>query len=248
MKLSVITPTFNEAENVSRLVKELKSALEGIDYEILVVDDNSPDRTWAVAEGLASSDPRVRVLRRMSNPGLTPAVIDGFRAARGDAVACIDADLQHDPAVLPRMLKEISNGCDLAVGSRYVDGGDARQWNIIRRVESWIATKMAQILLGVELKDPMSGYFMLRRKDFAAIQAQLSGKGFKVLLEILAKMRSIVVREVPYSFRSRTAGQSKLSHKVVVQYLAQVWRLSSLRRQFSLGFIKLRHWASSGSS
>src|SRR6266852_8971824 len=182
MELSVITPTFNEAENVPRLVQELKTALRGVDYEILVIDDNSPDGTWAIAEKLASSDARVRVIRRTRNQGLTPAVIGGFRAARGDAVACIDADLQHDPAVLPRMLEKLSNGCDVAVGSRYVEGGDLRQLNVIRQAESWIATKIAQIFLGVRLKDPMSGYFMVKRRDFAAVQAELSGSGFKVLL------------------------------------------------------------------
>jgi dolichol-phosphate mannosyltransferase len=248
MQLSVITPTFNEADNIPRLVEGLKAALDGIDYEILIVDDDSPDRTWAIAEALAFNDPRIRVLRRMRNPGLTPAVIDGFQAANGDALACIDADLQHDPKILPRMFKEVSNGCDVAVGSRYVEGGDADQWNLIRRLESWVATKIAQTFLGVKLKDPMSGYFMLKREDFASIRPQLSGNGFKILLEILAKLRFSVVREIPYSFRPRIAGYSKYSGKVIIEYVAQVWRLSSLKRQFSTTFLKLVHWASSGSS
>src|SRR5215469_362390 len=122
MKFSVISPTFNEAENVPRLVEQLERALSHVDYEILIVDDNSPDLTWSVAERICSTNPRVRVLRRMSDPGLGSAVIDGFSAAQGEAVACIDADLQHDPRILPKMLDQLYEGSDVVVGSRYVAG------------------------------------------------------------------------------------------------------------------------------
>ena len=171
MKLSVITPTLNEAANVSRLVDELERALIGIDYEILIVDDNSPDGTWAVAEEISAVRPRVRSLRRMDNPGLSVAVIDGFAAAEGDVVACIDADLQHDPAILATMLDELQQGADVVVGSRHVDGGSTGEWSRLRRLESWIATKTAQVLLGFRLKDPMSGYFLVWRKDFCKVKA-----------------------------------------------------------------------------
>src|SRR5712691_1288793 len=133
MRLSVISPTFNEAENVPRLVEQLGQALGHIDYEILIVDDNSPDLTWSVAERMPLTNPRVRVLRRMRNRGLGAAVIDGFSAAQGDALACIDADLQHDPWILPKMLAELCQGSDVVVGSRYVDGGDTGKWNWQRR-------------------------------------------------------------------------------------------------------------------
>lgn len=228
MKLSIISPTFNEAENVPRLVAEISRSLNGIDYEILIVDDNSPDQTWAKAEELSLQDSKVRVLRRMRNPGLGRAVIDGFRAAEGDAVACIDADLQHDPSILPKMLEELAGGSDVVVGSRYVEGGGTGNWNWLRRLESWIATKLAQVFLGVRLKDPMSGYFLMWRKDFSTVQQELTAEGFKILLEILAKLQPNNVREVPYTFRTRTAGESKLSNTVVFQYLAQLWRLSWL--------------------
>jgi dolichol-phosphate mannosyltransferase len=228
MKLSVISPTFNEAENVGPLVAQLTQALRGIDYEILIVDDNSPDLTWAVAESIARRDSRVNVLRRFRNPGLGAAVIDGFNKAQGEAVACIDADLQHDPSVLPKMLEELGRGSDVVVASRYVDGGSTGDWNSLRRLESRVATRLASIILGVSLKDPMSGYFLLRRKDFARVQAELDGSGFKILLEILARLRPTKITEVPYTFHARMAGKSKLSSKVVLQFLTQLLLLSKL--------------------
>ena len=230
MKLSVISPTFNEADNVPRLVEQLGRALGHLDYEILIVDDNSPDLTWSVAHQISLSNSRVRVLRRMHNPSLGAAVIDGFCAAEGDVLACIDADLQHDPSVLPAMLEELRKGSDVVVASRYREGGGTERWSWSRRLASWGATKLAHILLGVKLTDPMSGYFLVRRKDFCNIQGELSGKGFKILLEILAKLQPSTIGEVPYTFRARTAGESKLSSKIVLQYCRQLWRLSKAAR------------------
>jgi dolichol-phosphate mannosyltransferase len=238
MKLSVISPTFDEAQNVGPLLEQLTRTLRGIDYEILIVDDNSPDLTWFVAEQAARGDPRVRVLRRLQNPGLGVAVIDGFNAAQGEAVACMDADLQHDPSILPKMLEELDRGSDVVVGSRYVAGGGIEDWNWLRRIESRIATRLAKIFLGANLKDPMSGYFLMWRKDFARVQAQLNGKGFKILLEILAKLHPAKIREVPYTFRPRASGKSKLSSKVVLQYLGQLCLLSKAGRLCSDRFLK----------
>jgi dolichol-phosphate mannosyltransferase len=238
MKLSVISPTLNEAGNVSRLVEELERALIGIDYEILIVDDNSPDLTWSVAQEISLTHPRVRILRRMRDPGLSVAVIDGFSAAKGDVVACIDADLQHDPSILARMLDELQQGADVVVGSRHIDGGSTGEWNRLRRIESWIATKTAHLLLGFRLKDPMSGYFLLWRKDFSKVRGQLNGKGFKILLEILARLHASKIKEVPYTFRPRTKGQSKLTGKVILQYLLQLWRLCSSSRHLFVRFMK----------
>jgi len=230
MKLSVIAPTFNEAENVRPLVDRLERALQGINYEILIVDDDSPDLTWSVAGQLSARDPRVRVLRRNHNPGLGAAVIDGFTAAEGDVVACIDADLQHDPGILPAMLEELDGGAEVVVGSRYVPGGGTRNWNLLRRAGSHLATQMARIFLGVSLDDPMSGYFLMRRRDFCQIRQKLNGRGFKILLEIVGQMRPERMSEVPYVFGPRLAGKSKLSAAVASQYLAQLWRLSDRRR------------------
>ena len=230
MKLSVISPTFNEAENVSALIDILTTILQGLDYEIVISDDDSPDRTWAVVEGIGRHDSRVRLLRRTTNRGLSASVIDGFTYATGEAIACIDADLQHDATLLPVMLKELTNGADLVVGSRYVAGGSTGEWSRLRYFESWIATKLAQCVSGVRLCDPMSGYFMMRRADFMRVRDRLDGRGFKILLEIATHLKPSKVAEVPYTFGPRVAGESKLSGKIVYAYLVQLWKLSPLAR------------------
>src|SRR5713101_9766391 len=225
MKLSIISPTYNESENVGLLVAEIEKSLDGTDYEILISDDDSPDLTWTRVEEIGRRNPRVRVLRRTSNRGLGPSVVDGFSSATGEALACIDADLQHDPAMLPQMLKELMNGSNLVVATRYMPGGGTTNWGVIRRLGSRGCTKLAQWLLGVKLRDPMSGYFMMRRDDFLKIRDRLNIRGFKILLEIAAHMQPCNLGEIPYTFGPRALGESKLSKKIVFAYLSQVGRL-----------------------
>ena len=246
MKLTLVSPTYNEAENVPRLVREVDAALAGNDYELLIADDDSPDRTWAVAQELATQNPRVRVLRRTTDRGLSPAVIEGFLSSSSEYVGVIDADLQHDPAILPQMVAALDAGAEIAVGSRYVKGGGTGSWNAVRRFQSWVATKLAQTFLGVELTDPMSGYFILRRSDFNRIRRQLDSKGFKILLEIIARLAPSKLKEVPFTFRTRVAGESKLSSKIIFQYLGQLWKLSSVSRYMSVRFIKFSIVGASG--
>ena len=246
MKVTIVSPTYNEAENVTRLVHDVGKALSGIDYELLIADDDSPDRTWAVAQELAVRNPRVRVLRRTTDRGLSPAVIEGFLSSSSDYVGVIDADLQHDPAILPQMIAALDAGAEIAVGSRYVEGGGTGTWNAARRFQSWVATKLAQTFLGVELSDPMSGYFIMRRDDFNRIHKQLDSSGFKILLEIIARLAPSRLEEVAYTFRTRVAGQSKLSSRVILQYLGQLWRLSSVSRYMSVRFIKFAIVGASG--
>jgi dolichol-phosphate mannosyltransferase len=238
VKLSVISPTLNEAENLPRLVNELCLALRDIDYEIVIVDDNSPDLTWSVAEEIATINPRVRTLRRIQNPGLGLAVIDGFSAAGGDVIACIDADLQHDPSILSKMLGEFDKGADVVVGSRHAEGGSTGDWDRLRRLQSWLATRIAQFFLGIRLKDPMSGYFLVSRKSFEGVKENLNGNGFKILLEIVANLRPAQVKEVPYVFRCRTQGESKLSSTVILQYVQQVWRLCDSSRHLPVRLLR----------
>jgi dolichol-phosphate mannosyltransferase len=238
MKLSVISPTLNEAQNIPALVEQLQRTLGEMDYEILIVDDNSPDLTWSVAEQISRKNPRVKTLRRMNNPGLGMAVVDGFSAAEGEILACIDADLQHDPSILPRMVEELQTSVDVVVGSRHVKGGGFGKWSRWRRFESWCANKTARLLLGFEVKDLMSGYFLIWRKDFNRVQDQLSESGFKILLEILAKLRTARVKEVPFTFRPRTVGQSKLSGKIVLLYFRQLWRLCGESRRAPVRLLK----------
>jgi dolichol-phosphate mannosyltransferase len=235
MKLSVISPTYNESQSVGPLIDALEKVLGKIDYEILVSDDNSPDLTWARVEEISRRNPRVRILRRTSNRGLGPSVVDGFSAATGDALACIDADLQHDPAILPQMLKALMDGSNLVVATRYMPGGGTSNWGVIRRFGSWTATKLAQMLLGVELRDPMSGYFMMRRDDFLRIRDRLNVRGFKILLEIAAHLQPKRIDEIPYTFGPRANGESKLSRMIVFSYFAQLWRLYRQLRSGNLG-------------
>lgn len=245
MKLSVISPTYNESKNVVSLIKALEQSLQGLDYEIIIADDDSPDLTWQIAEQAAAHNPRVKVIRRFTNRGLSAAVIDGFLRASGDAVACIDADLQHDPKILPKMLQELAQGADLVVGSRYVSGGGTSNWNLLRRFESLVATTMAQVCLNMKLRDPMSGFFMLCRRDFLRVHRELDGTGFKILLEIAARLKPHSVREVPYTFRTRMFGKSKLSSGVVLAYLRQLFRLSRVGR-ISREFVKFAVVGASG--
>jgi dolichol-phosphate mannosyltransferase len=246
MKISVVSPTFNEAANISRLISEVAAALEDFDFEIVIADDNSPDGTWKEVEKIARSNTRVRVIRRLKNRGLSPAVVEGFLAASGDYVACIDADLQHDPGILPQMIAALDSGSEVAVGSRYVSGGGTGEWDLIRRFQSWVATRLAQLFLGVALRDPMSGFFILRREDFRKVCTQLDVRGFKILLEIVACLAPTNLTEIPYTFRTRVAGESKLSSKVILEYLGQLWRLSSISRYMSVRFMKFALVGTSG--
>lgn len=246
MKVTIVSPTYNEAENIPRLIHDVGAVLLGIDYELLIADDDSPDRTWAVAQELAAQNPRVRVVRRTTNRGLSPAVIEGFLSSSSEYVGVIDADLQHDPAILPRMIAALDSGAEIAVGSRYTEGGATGTWNAVRRFESWVATKLAQTFLGVQLTDPMSGYFILPRDDFNRIHKELGSGGFKILLEIIARLAPSRLEEIPYTFRSRVSGRSKLSSIVVLQYLGQLWRLSSVSRYVSVRFIKFALVGASG--
>jgi dolichol-phosphate mannosyltransferase len=246
MRISVVSPTYNEAANIARLISEVGTALEGFEFEIVIADDNSPDGTWEKAERIAQTNPRVRVIRRLNNRGLSPAVIEGFLAASGDYVACIDADLQHDPMILRQMVAALAGGSEIAVGSRYVNGGGTGEWTPLRRFESWVATKLAQLFLGVTLRDPMSGYFILRREDFCNICSQLDVRGFKILLEIVSRLAPSNLKEIPYTFRPRVAGESKLSSKVIFQYFGQLWRLSSASRYMSVRLIKFALVGTSG--
>ena len=246
MKVTIVSPTYNEADSVPRLVHDVGTALSGIDYELVIADDDSPDGTWAIAQELADTNPRIRVLRRTTGRGLSRAVIEGFLSSSSNYVGVIDADLQHDPGILPHMIAALDAGAEIAVGSRYVDGGGTGSWNAVRRFQSWVATKLARTFLGVELTDPMSGYFILPRACFNRIYKQLDSSGFKILLEIIARLTPSRLEEVPYTFRTRIAGKSKLSSKVVLQYLGQLWRLSSVSRYMSVRFIKFAIVGASG--
>ena len=236
--VSVITPTFNEAENVGPLIDLLHTALAEIPYEIIVVDDDSPDRTWERAENKAADDPRVRVIRRFGDPGLSQAVLAGMAAARGDVLAVIDADMQHDETRLPVMIAEITSGrADVVVGSRAAEGGSYGDWSSSRRFVSWVATLIARLLLRVPVTDPMSGFFAVSRQTYRRVGPNINPQGFKILLEFVGRRGSdLRITEVGYTFRNRTAGETKMSPSVIRSYLIAVFELR-LGRQLKPQFV-----------
>jgi dolichol-phosphate mannosyltransferase len=223
-RLSVIVPTFNERDNIEPLLRRLDTALAGVTWEVIFVDDNSPDRTWDVVRGLARQDTRVRCIRRIGRRGLSGACIEGILASSAPYAAVIDADLQHDESQLPKMLQLLETGhADLLVGSRYIAGGSAESFNKQRAGASALATQVAKRVLRIEISDPMSGFFMMRRDRFEELAPQLSTQGFKILLDIVATGRGkLRVKEIPYTFGSRLHGESKLDAMVALDFVGLV--------------------------
>ena len=226
--LSVVVPTYNEAGSVTALAERLHAALTGRDWELVIVDDGSPDGTADIAAGVAPRIP-VRVVRRSGKAGLASAVVAGFAAARGDVLVVMDADLSHPPETVPALVAAIGGGADLAVGSRYVKGGGVEDWPLKRRMVSRVACLMGQLL--VPVRDATSGFFALRRSVIEGVT--LNPIGFKIGFEVIARGRYRKVVEVPYTFRDRELGASKFGRREIAQYvvqLGQVARDKLLRR------------------
>jgi dolichol-phosphate mannosyltransferase len=219
--LTVVVPCYNERPNVAPLIARLDATLYGINWEVVFVDDNSPDGTTAEVRRIAQTDPRVRCIRRIGRRGLSSAVIEGVLSSSAQFVAVIDGDLQHDETRLPDMLAALQSGnYDLAVGSRHLAGGDdsglANRW---RHALSDGGIRLAQMFLPIRLSDPLSGFFMLPRPLFEQLAANLTGQGFKILLDLaLSSPAPLRVIEVPCVFHERVAGQSKLDALVLMQF------------------------------
>jgi dolichol-phosphate mannosyltransferase len=223
-QLSIVVPTFNERDNVTVLYRRLDATLKDVSWEVIFVDDNSPDGTWDVVRGLAQQDSRVRCVRRIGRRGLSGACIEGILASSAPYAAVIDADLQHDETQLPKMVALLQSGeADLVVGSRYIEGYKAEGFNKQRAGASAVATEIARRALKVEIADPMSGFFMIRRDRFEELAPELSIQGFKILLDVVAtgqgKLRTV---EVPYTFGARQHGESKLDSMVALDFVGLV--------------------------
>jgi dolichol-phosphate mannosyltransferase len=227
--LSVVVPTFNEASNIRELVRRLANVLDPeLDkrYEIIVVDDDSPDRTWELAQELAAEYPCLRVMRRQTERGLSSAIIRGWQAARGQVLGVIDADLQHPPEITLELYRVAARGADLALASRHLEGGGVSDWSLARRVISRTAQLIGLLILPSvvgRITDPLSGYFMIRRASIEGIE--LRPIGYKILIEVLARGRFPWIGEVPYVFRERTRGGSKATAKIYLEYLRHLLRL-----------------------
>ena len=229
IQLSIIVPTYNERENIPTLVSRVHQALEGYKYELIVVDDNSPDGTAQIAESLSEKYP-VRVICRKTERGLATAVVTGFNQAKGEVLGVIDADLQHPPERIPELLHAIHKGADVAIGSRYIPGGGMEGWSRMRQLMSKVATLVARISLPSvrKVNDPMSGFFLLRKGVIDDVE--LKPVGYKILLEILARGHVKGVAEIPYVFRERERGESKLNITEQRSYLQHVIKLAANER------------------
>jgi dolichol-phosphate mannosyltransferase len=234
-KLALAIPTLCEADNISDLLDHVRSVLDPLklDYEILIVDDDSCDGTAEIVSTAAEHDPRIRLLIRKGQRGLSGAILHGWENTDATIVGVMDADFQHPPEVLAELTRALASGCDLVIGSRYTLGGGLGQWNIVRRLLSaaavWATWPIQRV--GLRAKDPMSGFFFVRRDCLTGIDFQQSG--FKLLLEILVRARISSVREIPFAFGQRYRGSSKADMKVAVEYGRLLARL--YRGRFRLG-------------
>ncbi|MHC8509083.1 MAG: polyprenol monophosphomannose synthase [Rhodospirillales bacterium] len=219
-ELAVIIPAYNERANVAPLLERLSAALAGVDWQAVYVDDNSPDGTAEAVRECARSDPRVSCIVRVGRRGLAGAVIEGVMASGAPIAAVIDADLQHDETVLPKMFEALKDpDIDVVVASRYAAGGGTGEWDSARERASRAATWVAGVIGPKDLTDPMSGFFAVRRTAFEGAVQAMSGKGYKILLDLFAASpKPLRFVEIPYTFRTRHAGESKLSLRVLYDY------------------------------
>jgi dolichol-phosphate mannosyltransferase len=220
-ELSVVVPTLNESANIPVLIGKLHDALQGVEWEVVFVDDDSRDGSADVVRRIAQDDPRVRCVQRIGRRGLSSACIEGILATSTPLVAVMDADLQHDETLLPQMLQALRDtDIEIAVASRYVPGGSVGEWDGKRVRISGFATKLSRLIVAAEIADPMSGFFMLRREAFDGAVRSLSGQGFKILLDLFASApHPLRFQEFPFRFRTRQFGESKLDSMVAWEYL-----------------------------
>jgi dolichol-phosphate mannosyltransferase len=237
-KLALVIPTLCEAENIGGLLNHVCSVLDSVEisYEILVVDDDSPDGTGEAVSAISRKDPRVRLLVRKGQRGLSGAILHGWQNTNAAILGVMDADLQHPPELLPQLFAAIQAGSDIAIGSRYTPGGGVGGWNPVRKLLSaaavWVTWPLQKA--GLRAKDPMSGFFMVRRRCVEQVTFQRSG--FKLLLEVLVRGRISSVAEVPFAFGSRYRGASKAGFRVGWDYARLLARLYAVRCGFGSPF------------
>ena len=219
--ISIVTPTFNERQNIRPFVEALGKAMGDVSWELIIVDDDSPDGTAEEILALARAGQPVRCIRRIGRRGLASAVVEGALASSAEYIAVIDADMQHDESILPKMLELLSTtDTDLVIGSRHTEGGGLGNWSVTRQKMSQFATWCATAVIGHHIADPMSGFFAIKRDLFHACVYDLSQQGYKILLDILTSSpRPLKIVEVPYVFRARTRGESKVDLIVIIEFL-----------------------------
>ena len=236
--LSIVVPTYNEIENIQELISKIEHICShnNIKYEIIVSDDNSPDLTYKLVAEISKKNDNIIIIRRLRNRGLTPSVIEGMEKSRGEYIAVMDADLQHDIAILPIMLNYIKN-YDVVIGSRYLDKDSLNHLSTSRKILSKSGTILAKLILNLSLTDPLSGYFIIKKTVFEKISPEISSRGFKVLLQILGREKNLQVKEVPYNFYERKRGSTKLNGEVAIDFLAEILTLR-LKKRVSSRFLR----------
>jgi dolichol-phosphate mannosyltransferase len=225
-ELAIIIPTWNERGNVRSLVQKIETALSGVDWEVVFVDDQSADGTLDELVEMSREDPRVRFIERIGRRGLSSACIEGFLSTASEFLAVMDADHQHDESLLPQMLAKIraEPSLDIVIGSRFVDGGGVADWSKSRLALSRLGKWVSGLVLPAGVNDPMSGFFMTRRAFVWPLASRLSGRGFKILVDILVTARETVrFAELPYQFRERAEGESKLTPLVALEFMALIF-------------------------
>ncbi|MFN7991399.1 MAG: polyprenol monophosphomannose synthase [Candidatus Micrarchaeia archaeon] len=220
--LSILLPTYNESENIGLVIEAIEKAVPA-PHEIIVIDDGSPDGTARVVKGLMGRFPSLRLLERGGKLGLTSAIAAGVSASKGEAILVMDADLSHPPSAIPAMASALADS-GLAVGSRLIEGGGVQSWPLHRRLISLCAGILCSLLLNPRCSDPLSGFFAVRKDVF--LRTRIRTRGYKILMNIIADNRGIRISEVPYVFRDRHAGKTKLGSKEIVTYLGDLYRVA----------------------
>ena len=229
-QISIIIPTYNESENIIKILRSIGEIIpKNITTQAIVVDDNSPDGTGKLVEDYLKNfkkmtDYTIEIIHRKAKDGLSSAIMKGIQQAKGDMIVVMDSDFSHPPQIIPKLIESIKKyQCDIAVASRYIKGGKIQGWSLKRKLMSKFATLIAKKGLGIDTKDPMSGFFAFKRNIIKELN--IDAIGYKILLEILVKTKGVSIKEIPYTFQDRELGNSKLDMKTIIDYYKSVWKL-----------------------
>jgi len=228
VEISIVVPTYNESGNIENLLQAVSRTLEGYDYEIIIVDDNSPDGTARIVQELAAEDDRINLLLRSGKLGLGSAILDGFKIAKGNYFLMVDADLSHRPEDIKKLIDN-RKGADIVIGSRYIKGGKIVGWPMKRKLISRAATRLVKLFFNLSVKDPVSGFAIYRKEIFKHLDGRLQPIGYKLLLEILVKSPGLTVNEIPITFINRKAGKSKLKIDEILKFIRLCLNLRNIR-------------------
>lgn len=226
-EISIVVPTYNESENIGNLLQAVSKTLESCDYEIIIVDDNSPDGTAGIVRKISCEDNRIRLVVRSGKLGLGSAILEGFSMAEGNYLLMIDADLSHRPEDIKRLIDRRKEA-DIIIGSRYINGGRTICWPMKRRIISRIAIVLVKLFFNLSVKDPVSGFALYKKETIERLNGKLRPMGYKLLLEVLAKSPGVTVIEIPITFINRKTGKSKLSLDEVLKFIKLCWSLRSM--------------------